>query len=171
MQMLNRCTLVSACNRPFKPVHNRLTLSGLASRMTQILKLGSYDEMDDGVTREVKRRIFWTCFIIDTWASGGSNLSRQFKWQANQPRAPMDEYVFFNMKKGDADIEDSEWKPGLWAYMVKLVEIYTQIQHLHQDLADTVDWDEHSIEETVQRLEAELGAFEETVGPGLMFTR
>ncbi|WZH47740.1 Zn2-C6 fungal-type domain-containing protein [Fusarium acuminatum] len=144
---------------------------GLASRMTQILNLGSYDETDDGVTREVKRRIFWTCFIIDTWASGGSNLSRQFKWQANQPRAPMDEYVFFNMKKGDADIDDSEWKPGLWAYMVKLVEIYTQIQHLHQDLADTVDWDESSIEATVQRLEAELGAFEETVGPGLMFTR
>ncbi|KAF5657127.1 hypothetical protein FHETE_10577 [Fusarium heterosporum] len=144
---------------------------GLASRMTQILNLGTHSETDDGITREVKRRIFWTCFIIDTWASGGSNLSRQFKWQANQPRPPMDEHVFFNMKPGDADIEDSEWKPGLWAHMVKLVEIYTQIQHLHQDLADTVEWNEDMIEESVQRLEFELGAFEESVGPRLMFSR
>ncbi|KAM0347635.1 hypothetical protein ACHAPU_004648 [Fusarium lateritium] len=83
----------------------------------------------------------------------------------------MDEYVFFNMKPGDADIDDAEWKPGLWAYMVQLVEIYTQIQHLHQDLADTVEWNEDMIEESVQRLEFELGSFEESVGPRLMFSR
>ena len=69
-------------------------LPGLASRMTQLLNLGVCNEDDDGPTREVKRRIYWTCFIIDTWASSGSNVSRQFRQQANHPRAPMDEYVF-----------------------------------------------------------------------------
>ncbi|KAJ4262873.1 hypothetical protein NW762_006486 [Fusarium torreyae] len=143
---------------------------GLASRMSQILNLGVHNEADDGITREVKRRIFWTLFIIDTWASGGSNLSRQFGWQAKQPRPPMNESIFYNMKPGDLDVEDSKWEPGLWAHMVKLVEIYSQIQQLHKELADTVEWNEALIDESVQRLEAELATFEENLGPGLMFS-
>ncbi|KAF9761755.1 hypothetical protein IL306_003729, partial [Fusarium sp. DS 682] len=144
---------------------------GLASRMTQILKLGEIKGDDDGVTREVKKRIFWTCFIIDTWASGGSNLSPQFRWRTKQPRGPLDEYIFYNMKSGDGDVADANWKPGLWAHMVRLVGIYAQIQDLQQELANTVDWNESFIDESVQRLEAELAAFEEGIGPGLMFSR
>ncbi|CAF3646309.1 unnamed protein product [Fusarium graminearum] len=144
---------------------------GLASRMAQILKLGVCDDADDGVTREVKRRIFWTCFIIDTWASGGSNISRQFKWQNAHPRAPIDEDVFFRMKAGDPDIPDLQWKPGLWGYMVNLVEIYTEIQNFHQDLADTTEWDEALIEDTVQHLENKLVTFENAIGPTLAFSR
>ncbi|KAM0416783.1 hypothetical protein ACHAPD_005720 [Fusarium lateritium] len=144
---------------------------GLASRMSQILKLGVCNDADDGVTREVKRRIYWTCFIIDTWASGGSNLSRQFKWQNTHPRPPMDEYVLNQMKAGDPDIPDSQWKPGLWGYMVNLVEIYTEIQNFHQDLADTTEWDESFIDDTVRHLENKLVAFEEAIGPTLSFSR
>ncbi|KAK7403497.1 hypothetical protein QQX98_010727 [Neonectria punicea] len=142
----------------------------LATRMAQILNLGVCNEADDGVTCETKRRLFWTCFIIDTWASGGSNLSRQFGRQAKQPRVPMDEFVFSTMKSGDPDIPDSEWRPGLWGYMVRLVEIYTQIQQLHKQLAETAEWDEALIDESVRRLEAELDAFAENLGPGLTFS-
>ncbi|KAF6523223.1 hypothetical protein HZS61_014751 [Fusarium oxysporum f. sp. conglutinans] len=144
---------------------------GLASRMTQILKLGEINEGDDGVMREVKRRIFWTCFIIDTWASGGSNLSPQFRWRTKQPRGPLDEYMFYNMRSGDDDVADSDWKPGLWAHMVRLVGLYAQIQNLQQELANGVEWNESFIDESVQRLEAELSAFEEGLGPELMFSR
>ncbi|KAL3590770.1 hypothetical protein FPOAC2_12972 [Fusarium poae] len=144
---------------------------GLASRMSQILKLGVSDDSDDGITREVKRRIYWTCFIIDTWASGGSNLSRQFKWQNAHPRPPMDEYIWNQMKGGDPDIPYSQWKPGLWGYMVNLVEIYTEIQNFHQDLADTTEWDELLIDDTVRHLENKLVAFEDTIGPTLTFSR
>ncbi|KAM5362145.1 hypothetical protein ACJA88_014163 [Fusarium oxysporum] len=144
---------------------------GLASRMTQILKLGEINESDDGVMREVKRRIFWTCFIIDTWASGGSNLSPQFRWRTKQPRGPLDEYMFYNMRSGDDDVADSDWKPGLWAHMVRLVGLYAQIQNLQQELANGVEWNESFIDESVQRLEAELSAFEEGLGPELMFSR
>ncbi|KAF5680755.1 hypothetical protein FDENT_8316 [Fusarium denticulatum] len=144
---------------------------GLASRMTQILKLGEIDESDDGVIREVKRRIFWTCFIIDTWASGGSNLSPQFRWRTKQPRGPLDEYMFYNMRLGDGDVADVDWKPGLWAHMVRLVGLYAEIQNLQQELANGVEWNEPFIDESVQRLEAELGAFEEGLGPELMFSR
>ncbi|KAM5354909.1 hypothetical protein ACJ41O_001555 [Fusarium nematophilum] len=142
----------------------------LASRMAQILNLGACSEADDGITRETKRRLFWTCFIIDTWASGGSNLSRQFGWQAKQPRVPMDEYVFTTMLPGDPDVADSEWRPGLWGHMVRLVEIYARIQQLHQQLAETAEWDEALMDESVRCLEAELDAFEQNLGPGLTFS-
>ncbi|KAH7165172.1 hypothetical protein EDB81DRAFT_778789 [Dactylonectria macrodidyma] len=142
----------------------------LAIRMAQILNLGVCNEEDDGITRETKRRIFWSCFIIDTWASGGSNLSRQFAWQPKQPRVPMDESIFSMMKPGDPDVADSEWSPGLWAYMVRLVEIYNKIQHLHQQLAETAEWDEALMDESVRQLEAELDALEQTLSPGLAFS-
>lgn len=139
--------------------------------MTQILKLGLLSESDDGLTREIKRRIFWTCFIIDTWASGGSNLSPQFRWRENHPRGPTDEYIFYRMKPGDPDIADSDWKPGFWAHMVRLVGIYARIQDLHQELANTAEWNEAFMEESVQRLEAEFGAFEEDLGHEMAFSR
>lgn len=138
--------------------------------MVQILNLGTPNEADDGVTRETKRRIFWTCFIIDTWASGGSNLSRQFPWQAKQPRVPMDEAVFNQMNPGDADIADADWRPGLWGYMVRLVEIYVRIQQHHKQLAETAEWDEALMDISVQRLDADLAAFERSLGPGLTFS-
>jgi hypothetical protein len=139
--------------------------------MALILNLGVTNEADDGITRETKRRIFWTCFVIDTWASGGSNLAREFGWQAKRPRVPMDELVFRMMKQGDPDIPDSEWRPGLWGHMVRLVEIYTQIQQLHRQLAETVEWEETLIDESVRRLEAELAVFERRIGPELTFSR
>lgn len=86
--------------------------------MTQILELGLLSESDDGLTREVKRRLFWTCFIIDAWASGGSNLSPQFRWRNNHPRGPNDEYIFYRMKPGGTDIADSDWKSGFWASII-----------------------------------------------------
>ncbi|KAF7546536.1 hypothetical protein G7Z17_g8373 [Cylindrodendrum hubeiense] len=142
----------------------------IAIRMSQILNLGGCNEVDDGVMCETKRRIFWTCFIIDTWASGGSDLSRQFGWQAKQPRVPMDESVFSSMKPGDSDIAESEWRPGLWGHMVRLVGIYSQIQQLHTQLAETAEWDEALMDESVRRLEAELDAFAQNLGPGLKFS-
>ena len=138
--------------------------------MAQILNLGGFNDTDDGITKETKLRLWWTCFIIDTWASGGSNLSRQFKLQAVKPRLPMDEGAFFLMKPGDPDVTMTEWQPGLWGYMVKLVEIYAQIQDLNRYLAETPEWDEGSIEDAVRGLAVELDAFEESLRPEIRYS-
>ncbi len=138
--------------------------------MAQILKLGVSNEGDDGISKETKRRIWWTCFIIDTWASGGSNLSRQFRWQAARPRVPMDEATFYTLKPGEPDISDAEWKVGLWGHMVRLVEIYTQIQDLHKYLAEADEWDEDQIDEAVRGLDAELADFEQKLDPHMKFS-
>ncbi|KEY71788.1 hypothetical protein S7711_06539 [Stachybotrys chartarum IBT 7711] len=143
----------------------------LANRMAQILRLWVVNDTDDGVTRETKRRLWWTCFIIDTWASGGSGLSRQMKPALRRPRLPMEENVFYSMRAGDPDIPDSDWKPGLWGYMVNLVEIYTQIQDLHKDLAEAAEWDEDVMEDTVCRLDAQLMSFERNLEPHVRYSR
>lgn len=138
--------------------------------MCQILKLGVSVPTDDGITKELKTRIFWTCFIIDTWASGGSALSRQFHKQAIAPRIPMDEVVFKSMRRGDPYVEDKDWRPGLWGHMVTLVDIYARIQRLHEDLASQEVWNELHTEEAVCQLDRELADFESRLGPRLLFT-
>lgn len=142
----------------------------LAIRMCQILKLGTVNEADDAITRETKRRIFWTCFIIDTWASGGSDLSRQFQWRAVGPRLPMNEADFNAMQPTDSDPDDTVWRPGLWCYMVTLVEIYTKIINFHQKLAETHEWDEASMEEEVRSLDMQLARFEGNLPPEYHFS-
>jgi hypothetical protein len=138
--------------------------------MAQILNIGATIDADDGITRETKLRLWWTCFIIDTWASGGSNLSRQFKLQTGRPRVPMEESTFFAMRPGDPDLTITEWRPGIWGYMVRLVEIYSQIQDLNKYLAESPEWDEDSIEDAVRGLAVELVAFEENLRPELRYS-
>lgn len=142
----------------------------LAVRMSQLLQLAVTNESDDAVTREVKIRVWWTCFIIDTWASAGSNLSRQFKMKIKRPRVPMDEGMFYALRKGDPDVDVSRWRPGLWGHMVRSVEIYSQILDFHKHLADADVWDEDSISLTVHDLDAQLGQFEQSLDPTMRFS-
>ncbi|KIH91221.1 hypothetical protein SPBR_01542 [Sporothrix brasiliensis 5110] len=142
----------------------------LATRMAHILKVWDVNDGDDGVTREIKRRIWWTCFIIDTWGSGGIGLSRQFGWRPKMPNVPMDEAVFSAMRPGDPDIGSLEWKPGLWGHMVRLVEIYGQIQDFLRHLAESDDWDEDAISDTVRDLDTQMADFELNIGPDLAFS-
>ncbi|RKU49576.1 hypothetical protein DL546_009393 [Coniochaeta pulveracea] len=86
-------------------------LSRLAT-MAQISNLEASDAGDEAVTRETKRRIFWTCFIIDMRASGGFNLSWQFERQAQRPRVPKDELVVLLMGPGDPDTAGFEGGPA-----------------------------------------------------------
>jgi hypothetical protein len=139
--------------------------------MAQILRISSVREEDDGVTRETKLRIWWTCFILDTWASGGSDLSRQIKTAVRHPRVPMDENVFYSMRQGDPDIPDASWRPGLWGHMVNSVEIYSQVQDLHEKLAESAEWDEDDLEASVQSLDIRLMAFEQGLKPQERYSR
>lgn len=138
--------------------------------MAQILNFGVVNEADDGVTRETKLRIWWTCFIIDTWGSSGSDLPLQFKIESKRPRVPMDETTFSNMKVGDPEIAESQWKPGLWGHMVKLVEIFSQIQNLHKYLTETAEWDEDLIEDAVRGFDVALTAFEQNLEPQMRYS-
>ena len=128
------------------------------------------NETDDAVTRETKLRVWWSCFIIDTWSSGGSSVARQFKVPERQPRVPMDESVFYELRIGDPDVSAADWRPGIWGHMVRLVNIYRQIQYLLHYLAETTEWDDGAIEKEVHRLDVELDAFERSLPPEMQWS-
>lgn len=131
--------------------------------MAQIEKLNVFNETDGGITREVKLRLWWTCYLIDTWASGGSGLPRQFNLLNVAPRLPMDDEIFLNMRPGDPDIPSYQFRPGFWGYNVKLSSIYTQISDLTKRVVQTAVWDEDDIEDGVLELSVQLTAYEESL--------
>lgn len=138
--------------------------------MAQVLKLDSMDEADDGVTRETKLRVWWSCFIIDTWSSGGSSVARQLRIPEKRPRVPMDESAFYRMRSGDPDIGAEDWRPGIWGHMVIMVNIYRQIQDLLHYLAETTEWDDEAVGKEVHRLDTELDAFERNLPPEMRWS-
>ena len=74
------------------------------------------------------------------------------------------------MKLGEPDLGDGERRPGLWGHMVKLIEIYTQIQEFHKQLSETAEWDEDIIEDSARRLDGELLAFDRQLDPGMRWS-
>ncbi|KAK6343570.1 hypothetical protein TWF730_011160 [Orbilia blumenaviensis] len=138
--------------------------------MAQMLDLVSGNEVDDGITKEIKRRIWWTCFIVDVWSSGGGSLARQLQVGENQPRLPLEEITFLELQPGEKDIPDISWKAGIWSHMVGMIELYKEIQDLLRYLVATTQWDEEFIENTVHGLAARLLAFEGRLGPELVFS-
>jgi len=137
--------------------------SVLANRMAQIAKLNIINESDDGITREIKSRLWWTCYLTDTWASGGSGLPRQFNLLNAAPRLPMDERVFSGMQPGDPDVTPPEYSPGFWGYNVKLSCIYTLVADHLKTVVMTAAWDEEKIEDAVLELSVQLTAYEESL--------
>lgn len=135
----------------------------LANRMAQIAKLNVLNEADDGILRETKLRLWWTCYLVDTWASGGSGLPRQFDILNSAPRLPMDEEVFSSMRPGDPDVPACEWRQGFWGYNVKMATIYSQITDLTKRIIHSNVWDEGVIEDAVRELAVQLVAFEESL--------
>ncbi|KXJ85637.1 hypothetical protein Micbo1qcDRAFT_141315 [Microdochium bolleyi] len=143
----------------------------VASRMVQILKLRDGSDDDDAVTRETKLRIWWSCFILDTWSSRGANIRRQFMADhgpEGRPRLPMEESVFSSLKPGDP--EPADRGRGLWACVVELIEIYTHIQDFHLDLATSEIWDDEAIATIVAAFEARMRVLEDSLAPSMSYT-
>lgn len=138
--------------------------------MVLILDLASASDMEDGLTRETARRVWWTCFLVDIWSSGGSSISRQLTMPDCRPRMPVEELMFSNLRPKDKDITDTEWRPGMWSHMVAMVEVYKEIQDLIRYLVVITEWDEEFIETTVDRLAIRLQACEENFEPELQFS-
>lgn len=89
--------------------------------MAQLLNLSVENQEDDHILREVKRRVWWSLYMIDRWSSAGLGLPRQFHDGVNGLRLPMDEVKFLQMDSDEEREGSTEWEPGLWARMITLV--------------------------------------------------
>ncbi|KAK6811579.1 hypothetical protein RU639_012758 [Aspergillus parasiticus] len=143
---------------------------GVAFRMAQILRLPEPSLDDDEVMRESRLRTWWSLYMIDRWSSAGLNIPRQIQ-DCDQFQLPMSELDFHNLAPGQPVGKDSRiTRPGLWGYMVILVRIFGQIQHLHRQIADGT-LDNSGIESSTRQLASEFETFIQGLPSGLQLTK
>ncbi|KAE8139189.1 hypothetical protein BDV38DRAFT_291578 [Aspergillus pseudotamarii] len=142
---------------------------GIAFRMAQILRLPEPSLDDDEIMRESRLRTWCSLYMIDRWSSAGLNIPRQIQ-DGDQFQLPMSELDFHNLAPGQAAGNGSRiTRPGLWGYMIILVRIFGQIQHLHRQLADGT-LDNSGIEASTRQLASEFEAFIQGLPSGLQLT-
>lgn len=144
--------------------------SVIANRMAQLMGLSKENTNEDLVTREVKRRIWWSLYLIDRWASAGLGLPRQFHDGSIVPRVPMDEVAFLSLNVGETMEDLESWQPGMWSHMITLVKIFGHIQDLNKALVERSHWEEEDIDSQVLSLADQLAAFERDLPSLLVFT-
>ncbi|KAM0325946.1 hypothetical protein ACHAQA_007251 [Verticillium albo-atrum] len=110
------------------------------------------------ITCEVRRRVWWTLFMADRWSSSGLGLPRQIKDFGLTLDLPMDEALFTSLSP-EATSLDCPWRPGLWAHMVSLVQLFGPIQDLNRRSA-LGDIDAEELDRTVGLLSQQLENWE-----------
>lgn len=122
----------AACNADAEVIYY-----AIAIRTGHVIGLSREPIIGTAIEREVRRRVWWTLYMIDRWGSAGLALPRQlFTDSRNAPALPMDEVAFGKLsEKSDPDHPTlAEQTPGLWAHMVNLVRIFGPIQDLNASL-------------------------------------
>lgn len=100
--------------------------------MGQLLDLGGSKPEDSYITREVKKRTWWTLYMADRWCSAGLGIPRLMTFdlsQAVRVSLPMDETTF-QMLRDDTVPTDVE--AGIWSHMVVLADIFGEIHDLNR---------------------------------------
>ncbi|OGM51156.1 hypothetical protein ABOM_000117, partial [Aspergillus bombycis] len=142
---------------------------GIAFRMAQILRLPEPSLDDDEVMRESRLRTWWSLYMIDQWSSAGLNIPRQIQ-DSNQFQLPMSELDFHSLAPGQpVDNVSQITRPGLWGYMIILVRVFGQIQHLHLQLADGT-LGNSGIETSTRQLASKFETFIQSLPSGLQLT-
>lgn len=129
--------------------------------MAQMLSLSSTRWQDTYITREVRRRVWWTLFMADRWCSSGLGLPRQLDDSSSSPESlPTDEHLFHAAFDDNDERRPSSPKLGLWAYMIRLVDIFGSVLDLNRRLIrcsdDSVEGDVLALSQRFEAWEAEL---------------
>ena len=152
---------------PITPTLLTNSLIAVANRMAEILKLSRPDPADGPITVEIKRRVWWSLFMIDRWASAGLGLARQIHVDDNAPPLPMEEVQFRLLSSVQGSDTVKVWNPGIWSHMIALVKIFGDIQDFNKMLVEAVDWEEDYIETQVLHFAELLTAFERELPPAM----
>ncbi|GLI81665.1 hypothetical protein PoHVEF18_010052 [Penicillium ochrochloron] len=85
------------------------------------------------VSQELRIRIWWALFAADNWCSSSLGFPCQMKDWPRPVRLPMDERLFAEMNPDETleDLREPYERPGLWAHMATLIEVFSPIQELN----------------------------------------
>jgi hypothetical protein len=136
--------------------------------MMEIISLNSPAPGESLVLCETKRRVWWTLFMADRWCSSGIGLPRRLRDFDKTVELPMGEDIFDSMVAGQS-VLPCPWKPGLWAHMVTLVQLFGPIQDLNQRCAEH-DLDNLEIDSTVHGISLQLQSWEQMLPVDVRFS-
>ncbi len=134
--------------------------------MARILHLAVESTSEDAIVREIKRRVWWTLYMIDRWSAAGLGLSREFHNDCGHPNLPMNEAAFHRMNRDGWSQSGNMKQTGLWAYMITLVKVFGHIQDLNQHLAKE-DLAEEYVESSVARIVESLERYDQELPTNL----
>ncbi|KAJ9148943.1 Nonribosomal peptide synthetase 12 [Pleurostoma richardsiae] len=141
----------------------------IANSMAQIMGLPGPVQLSSSIIQnEVRRRVWWSLFMADHWCSSGLGLPRQMRPSDRAVDLPMDEALFHSLAPDQQEPVGISRKPGLWAHMITLVQLFGPIQDLNQRVAaNDINGDE--VDRTVASLARQLQAWEEMLPPDAQF--
>jgi hypothetical protein len=96
--------------------------------------------------------------MADRWYSSGLGLPRQIHGIERSTDLPMDESIFHTLP-GDQRTLSTPWKPGLWAHMITLVDLFGPIQDLNRRIVQE-DLEDAEINRYAYDLSQKLDAWE-----------
>ncbi|KFZ14497.1 hypothetical protein V501_03196 [Pseudogymnoascus sp. VKM F-4519 (FW-2642)] len=163
LEGIQTCILIAnLCAANAKPSSEALFFR-IAISMAQIMQLTVFKLTDSVDVCETKKRIWWTLFMADRWYSSGISLPRQISDCDRPIDLPMDESTFQTLAINQK-VLDTPYKPGLWAYMITLVDLFGPIQDLNRRIVQD-DLDEIDIERATHNLSCKLDLWEEVLPP------
>ncbi|CAG9939866.1 unnamed protein product [Clonostachys rosea f. rosea IK726] len=129
LENVQACILLASLSAASQQPSSESLYLGIAIHMAEVLQLGECQEKDPTQIRELKRRIWCSLYMADFWCSTGNGLNRKMASFGRLTDLPTDEAAFHGSTALGSG-EDSASGPGLWAYMITLVEIFGEIQEL-----------------------------------------
>ncbi|RDW57482.1 hypothetical protein BP6252_13742 [Coleophoma cylindrospora] len=150
LETIQTCVLVANLCAAIGNSSSEALFFRISIGMAQIMRLPLVDPGDTVVMGELKRRIWWTLYMADRWYSSGLDLPRQINESERSTELPMEESTFRDLPIDQLAL-DTPWKPGLWAYMITLVDVFGPIQDLNHRIVQ-----EHVEDEEIDRCAYDL---------------
>ncbi|KAL3452719.1 hypothetical protein BJX65DRAFT_264740 [Aspergillus insuetus] len=141
IESLQGCLLLAFVSLVEMDADQDTLLSAQAVRMVQVLQLPTLLSPEP-IRREVEIRLFWQCWMMETWHSVQAQFPAQLKVGAHF-KPPLDEGIFSAMRATDPPdllTEDRIVQMGLrersiWGMILPLTEIHGQVVRLNDELA------------------------------------
>ena len=102
--------------------------------MADILRLDLPCQSHSLVESEIRRRAWWSLYLADAWCVSSLGLPSQMSGTPILIDLPMDENMFFSLSPDQRNL-DEPYKPGIFAQLITLSQIFGPIQDLNRRIA------------------------------------
>jgi hypothetical protein len=89
-------------------------VAGIASAMAEIIDLITPLASTSVIQNEVRRRVWWSIYMVDVWCISGQELRCSIRDLVLQVRAPMNDLTFLSMRSSERILANEDGR-GLFA--------------------------------------------------------